>query len=257
MISLLNHKKMKKVLLLLTGFLINMMITNYIVAGNDPLHKFLVKKITCQNVEIKCAFAVNHSNRTKAKFYYLLPNNIQTTTIDVKKIQFGNSYVSSSHFSGQLIEQHEIIKIRDYNILRVIIDPHILFPGGKCITVTELEIKIAFEPIHKSVKRSPYPNKFWNQIIGRLVINPQSLPKIPTVKNMFADVNGDDLPEIVISRLPIKTNIELENYLTRIYNFEYNPPSIPGYYDQPLTVANFGNPYSTSWMTTEIINEFV
>lgn len=72
--------------------------------------------------------------------------------------------------------------------------------------------------------------------------------------NIYGDVNNDDLPEIVIGRLPVNTTDELEQYIHRIINFENNPPSDPHYYDFPLAVANFENASSSSWMISEIFN---
>lgn len=72
--------------------------------------------------------------------------------------------------------------------------------------------------------------------------------------NLYADVDGNDLPDLIMSRLPASDAIELETYLTRIFAIETNPPEDPSYYDHPLAATSFQNPGSVSWMVSEILN---
>jgi len=53
--------------------------------------------------------------------------------------------------------------------------------------------------------------------------------------NLYADVNGDNLPDLSISRLPINDPSIIEIYINKLINFETNPPSNPDYYLNPIT----------------------
>ncbi len=72
--------------------------------------------------------------------------------------------------------------------------------------------------------------------------------------NIYGDVNNDDLPEIVVTRLPVNTVDELELYIQRIINFELSPISELYYYDHPLSITNYFNLNANSWMVSEIFN---
>ena len=72
--------------------------------------------------------------------------------------------------------------------------------------------------------------------------------------NKYADVDGDDLPDMLMSRLPVSDATELDTYLTRIFDFETNPPEDSSFYAHPLAATSFQNPASGSWMVTEILN---
>jgi len=53
--------------------------------------------------------------------------------------------------------------------------------------------------------------------------------------NYYVDIDGDDLPEITIARLPIKDLFNLTNYIDRILAFETSPPDYSAYYNHPVT----------------------
>lgn len=72
--------------------------------------------------------------------------------------------------------------------------------------------------------------------------------------NEYADVNNDDLPEIFISRIPVNTSVQLQNFVQRIISFETNPPTDSTYYQHPLACTGFENPAVKSWMVAEIFN---
>lgn len=72
--------------------------------------------------------------------------------------------------------------------------------------------------------------------------------------NIYADVNGDDLPEIFISRIPVNTSLLLQHFVQRIISFETNPATDSSYYQHPLACTGFENPAVSSWMIAEIFN---
>lgn len=72
--------------------------------------------------------------------------------------------------------------------------------------------------------------------------------------NIYADVNSDQLPDIIISRFPVKTQSGVIEFVSRIMNFEINPPDHENYYQHPLAVTSHGNALSVNWMIAEIVN---
>lgn len=57
--------------------------------------------------------------------------------------------------------------------------------------------------------------------------------------NIYADVNNDDLPDIVIARMTANDNTQLETFITKFMNYELNPPTSPGFYDHPITALGW------------------
>ena len=60
--------------------------------------------------------------------------------------------------------------------------------------------------------------------------------------NLFADMNNDGLPDIIISRIPAQNENDLSNIISKTLNYERNPPSSSSFYNQPVT--------ATGWETT-------
>lgn len=73
--------------------------------------------------------------------------------------------------------------------------------------------------------------------------------------NYYADINGDDLPEFTIARLPINDLFNLTNYIDRIIAFESSPPDYPGYYDHPITSMSWTE-NSDIMFNAEVVNGF-
>lgn len=57
--------------------------------------------------------------------------------------------------------------------------------------------------------------------------------------NIYADVNNDELPDIVIARICAQNSTELETMVTKFIHYEKFPPTNPGFYSQPITSCNF------------------
>jgi len=53
--------------------------------------------------------------------------------------------------------------------------------------------------------------------------------------NIYADVNQDHIPDIVVARLPFSDQYILSNYIDKIITYEMEPPTNPGYYNNPVT----------------------
>ena len=57
--------------------------------------------------------------------------------------------------------------------------------------------------------------------------------------NIYADVDEDDLPDLIISRICAHTEIDLENTVGKIINYETNPPLNPEFYLNPIISLSF------------------
>jgi hypothetical protein len=57
--------------------------------------------------------------------------------------------------------------------------------------------------------------------------------------NIYADVNNDELPDIVFARMTANDNDQLETFITKFMNYEINPPTDPDFYDHPITALGW------------------
>ncbi len=57
--------------------------------------------------------------------------------------------------------------------------------------------------------------------------------------NTYADVDGDDLPEMYFARMAANNAAELETMITKFIDYETNPPTDPGFYDHPITALGW------------------
>jgi PKD repeat protein len=60
--------------------------------------------------------------------------------------------------------------------------------------------------------------------------------------NIYADVDGDHLPEMAFARITANDAGQLETMVTKFLNHETNPPTNPDFYDNPITAVG--------WQTT-------
>ena len=57
--------------------------------------------------------------------------------------------------------------------------------------------------------------------------------------NIYADVDGDQLPDITFARMTARNADELETLVTKALNYERNPPTNPGFYNNPITAMGW------------------
>ena len=57
--------------------------------------------------------------------------------------------------------------------------------------------------------------------------------------NIFADVNGDHLPEMAFARITANNATQLETMVTKFIDYETNPPTNPDFYDNPITAVGW------------------
>jgi len=73
--------------------------------------------------------------------------------------------------------------------------------------------------------------------------------------NIYADVDGDHLPDISTARITARNAAELEHMIGKFLSYERNPPVNPGFYDNPVTAMGW---QTERWfqLCSEIINGF-
>jgi len=57
--------------------------------------------------------------------------------------------------------------------------------------------------------------------------------------NLYADVDGDNLPDVVFARMTAQTEDQLESMVTKVLNYERNPPTNQYFYDHPITAMGW------------------
>ncbi len=57
--------------------------------------------------------------------------------------------------------------------------------------------------------------------------------------NYYADVNNDEMPEIVFSRIIANNNDQLQTLISKELNYERNPPTSAAFYNHPITALGW------------------
>ncbi|MCK9616794.1 MAG: C25 family cysteine peptidase [Lentimicrobiaceae bacterium] len=57
--------------------------------------------------------------------------------------------------------------------------------------------------------------------------------------NIYADVDGDELPEMVFARITANNAEQLETMVTKVLNYEKAPPTNPDFYQHPITALGW------------------
>jgi hypothetical protein len=57
--------------------------------------------------------------------------------------------------------------------------------------------------------------------------------------NIYSDVNGDDMPDIVFARMTAQNANQLQVKVTKFIDYEKNPPVDPDFYHHPITALGF------------------
>ena len=73
--------------------------------------------------------------------------------------------------------------------------------------------------------------------------------------NIYADVDNDDLPDIVFARITAQNATHLSTMIGRMLNYERNPPTNPAFYNNPITAMGW---QTERWfqICSEAINGF-
>jgi hypothetical protein len=73
--------------------------------------------------------------------------------------------------------------------------------------------------------------------------------------NYYSDINNDEMPEIVFSRIIANNSTELQTLITKNLNYEKNPPTDPYFYSHPITALGW---QTTRWfqICSEVLGGF-
>ncbi|MEZ5196601.1 MAG: C25 family cysteine peptidase [Bacteroidales bacterium] len=73
--------------------------------------------------------------------------------------------------------------------------------------------------------------------------------------NIFGDVNGNNLPDIIMARITSQDEVELQVMVTKFTNYEKSPPTDEDYYNHPVTSLGW---QTSSWfqLCSEAIGGF-
>ncbi len=75
-------------------------------------------------------------------------------------------------------------------------------------------------------------------IISHLYTHPASYPNYAS-DNKYADVNNDEMPDVVFSRITANDATQLQIMVTKFLDYERNPPVNPRFYDKPITALGW------------------
>ncbi len=73
--------------------------------------------------------------------------------------------------------------------------------------------------------------------------------------NVYADVDGDDLPDVVAGRITARNAAELAVMINKVLDYEQSPPTVPDFYNNPMVACGF---QTERWfqICTEIVRGF-
>ena len=57
--------------------------------------------------------------------------------------------------------------------------------------------------------------------------------------NIFADVDNDQMPDVIFARMTAQNEEHLETFVTKVLNYERNPPTSPDFYNHPITALGW------------------
>ncbi|MEA2104088.1 MAG: C25 family cysteine peptidase, partial [Candidatus Cloacimonadota bacterium] len=57
--------------------------------------------------------------------------------------------------------------------------------------------------------------------------------------NVYADVDNDDLPDVILARITARNSAELDNMICKFIDYERSPPVSQDFYDHPITACGW------------------
>ncbi len=57
--------------------------------------------------------------------------------------------------------------------------------------------------------------------------------------NIFADVDNDQLPDVIFARMTAQNPTHLETFVTKVLDYERTPPTNPDFYNKPITALGW------------------
>lgn len=83
-----------------------------------------------------------------------------------------------------------------------------------------------------------YGSDATKNLISHMYVHPDGYPNFAS-DNKFADVNGDEMPDVVFSRITANDATQLQIMITKFLNYERTPPTNPRFYDKPITALGW------------------
>jgi len=77
-----------------------------------------------------------------------------------------------------------------------------------------------------------------NGITSHLYSHPAGYPNYAS-DNKYADVDGDDLPDVILARITANNAAQLQVMVSKFIDYERNPPTDVGFYDHPITALGW------------------
>ena len=114
--------------------------------------------------------------------------------------------------------------------------------GGNTVTAIEAFIDNAYntwtiKPVACLIL-GDYGADGTKNIISHLYTHPASYPNFAS-DNKYADVTGDEMPDVIFSRITANTATQLQIMCSKFLNYERNPPVNPRFYDKPITALGW------------------
>ena len=75
-------------------------------------------------------------------------------------------------------------------------------------------------------------------IISHMYTHPASYPNFAS-DNKYADVNNDEMPDVIFSRITANDANQLQIMVSKFLNYERNPPVNPRFYNKPITALGW------------------
>ncbi len=57
--------------------------------------------------------------------------------------------------------------------------------------------------------------------------------------NIYADVSGNDMPDVIFARMTAQNETHLETMITKVIDYESDPPTSPDFYNHPITALGW------------------
>jgi len=99
-----------------------------------------------------------------------------------------------------------------------------------------------------------YGSDATKNITSHMYTHPAGYPNFAS-DNKFADVTGDEMPDVVFARIVANNATQLQLLCSRFLDYERNPPVDPLYYDKPITALGW---QTVRWfqLCSEIVGGF-
>jgi len=75
-------------------------------------------------------------------------------------------------------------------------------------------------------------------ITSHMYSHPAGYPNYAS-DNKYADVDGDDLPDVILARITANNAAQLQVMVSKFIEYERNPPTDVGFYDHPITALGW------------------